>query len=53
MFLGLYTRKEVNKEKLKSYNNGYDDGTFLFDSLFNITNIKEERIYQLEKENKE
>lgn len=52
MFLGLYTRKEVNKEKLKSYNNGYDDGTFLIDSLFEILNRKEEHIYQLEKENR-
>jgi len=53
MFLGLYTRKEVNEEKLKSYQNGYDDGTILMNSLFRGMDIKEEQIYKLEKENKE
>ena len=53
MFLGLYTRKEVNEEKLKSYKNGYYDGTFFEKSLIGAIDIKDAYIHQLEKENKE
>lgn len=53
MFLGLYTRKEVNKEKLKSYNNGYDDGAVLINNFIERVNFKSAKIYQLERENRE
>lgn len=53
MFLGLYTKKEANKEKLKSYQNGYDDGAILVKKLIVELKFTSEQIYQLEKENRE
>lgn len=53
MFLGLYTKKEANKEKLKSYQNGYDDGATLVKKLIVELKFTSEQIYQLEKENRE
>ncbi|MPL91676.1 hypothetical protein SDC9_37752 [bioreactor metagenome] len=53
MFLGLYTKKEVNKEKLKSYQNGYDDGTIFTKDLIEQSNFKSAKIYELVEENKE
>ena len=51
MFLGLYTKKEVNKEKLKSYQNGYDDGNLFERYLLGSIDMKKSYIYNLEKEN--
>ncbi|WP_312288106.1 hypothetical protein [Terrisporobacter sp.] len=53
MFLGLYTRKEVNEEKLKSYQNGYDDGAILMNNFIKQLNFKSEKIYELVEENRE
>lgn len=53
MFLGLYTKKELNKEKFNSYNNGFDEGTVSMNSLYAEIDLKKEQIYQLEKENRE
>lgn len=53
MFLGLYTRKKVNKEKLKSYQNGYEDGTIFINDLIEESNFKSAKIYELVEENRE
>lgn len=53
MFLGLYTRKEVNEAKLKSYKNGYEDGTIFTKYLIEESNFKSAKIYELVEENRE
>ena len=55
--LGLCTkrelRREVNKEKVKSYRNGYDDASETIDYLYEEISHKDEQINELIKENRE
>lgn len=56
MFLGLCTKKElirqVNREKVKSYKNGYSDAEQTINSLYKEIDFKDEQIHALVKENR-
>ncbi len=56
MILGLCTKKElmrqVNREKVKSYKNGYSDATDTINYLYEEIDFKDEQIHALVKENR-
>lgn len=56
MFLGLCTKKElirqVNREKVKSYKNGYSDAEQTINYLYKEIDFKDEQIQALVKENR-
>lgn len=50
--LGLCTKRELNKEKVKSYKHGYDDAVETINYLNEQIFIKDEQIDELRKENR-
>ena len=52
MFLGLCTKKELIREKVKSYENGYSDAEETINYLYEVIDFKDEQIHALEKENR-